>query len=62
MDKKANPFPLSEGEQKLVNDLRQLQSQTNKSITVTVLIRDGVWHFWHGQPQGKVKDSLTGKP
>ena len=61
MDKKTEILQLSEGEQKLVNDMRQLQSQNNKSIVITVIIRDGVWHYWHGQPQGKVKDNLTGK-
>ena len=53
---KSDTLPLSEGERKLVNDLRRMESQSNKSFTVTLLVQDGIWYYYYGQPQGKVKN------
>jgi hypothetical protein len=55
-DSKPETLHLSEGEKKLVSDMRQLQRQSNKSYVVTIMVKDGIWHYWHGQPQGKVRD------
>lgn len=50
-------YPLSVGEQKLIQQIRELQER-NSSIPMHVIVRyhEGIWQFYQSVPAGHVKD------
>ncbi len=59
MTKKNNnhPYQLTEGEQKLINQIRLLQDQDSKRpMMVTVRYVNGLWQIFKAVPAGQVKD------
>ena len=52
-----NEYPLSLGEQKLIEQIRDMQDK-NSSIPMHVIVRyhEGIWQLYQTIPAGHVKD------
>lgn len=57
MDKDKPPeIELSEGEQKIVQQIRQWADEAApRPMVATVMITNGIWQIWQGVPRGTKK-------
>jgi hypothetical protein len=55
-ESEGEPIELSEGEEKLVQQIRQWANESGtRPMVATVLYTNGIWQIWQGVPRGTLK-------